>query len=150
MKPIFSLAIVLVFAVGSAVQAQTEAPVRVLDQRPLELTAYELTWDTDRSLDADATIGVVFPSLCNLSQVVMADSKKLNGGLSVAVSGDTVWVERSGRGDAVATGERVDLKIASIFNPPLTDSSFEFKLVLRDRLKPVLMQTLQAEILTRK
>ncbi|MBN1542429.1 hypothetical protein JW992_09810 [candidate division KSB1 bacterium] len=139
-----------VFALAAAVFAQDGETVRVFDARPRELTAYSVVWVADRPVAADAVIGVVFPSLCNLSQVVMADSRKLNGGVSVSVLGDTVWVQRSGLGATVAAGDTVDISIASIFNPPADSEPLEFQILERRNGATDLLRRLETQILTEK
>ncbi|HNR68506.1 MAG TPA: hypothetical protein PKN04_08470 [bacterium] len=147
MNRIFLLSLLLWF---QAVSAQERALIRAIDPLPRQLTVYSVTWTADREIAADAAIGVVFPRACNLSQVIMADSRQLNGGLMVNVSGDTVWVQRSGLGEKLAAGDSVEVKIASVFNPVSPDQPYEFKILLRDERAPVLLQTLESEILREK
>jgi hypothetical protein len=69
------------------------------------------------SLPADGIIRVVFPQGFDLSFVLAAmGTDDLNGGLTVAVSGDTIDLKRDRTGTALASGSTVGVRIANVRN----------------------------------
>ncbi len=75
---------------------------------------YVFSFTADQELSPRAGLAVVFPSGFDLSKVVMADSRSMDGGWLVRVQGDTVWAQRSGLGKAMAAGTAVDLILAAV------------------------------------
>ena len=87
-------------------------------------------------------MGIIFPAEFNRSQLLLAASQKLNGGFTVANSGDTLWVSRTGVGDTLKVVNSVDISIASVKLPDDVVREYQFGFIFWDnRQKAVLINS---------
>jgi len=98
---------------------------------------YIFSFQCDKPIGPAADIGVVFPAGFDLTKVLLADSRAMDGGLAVRVQGDTVWAQRSGRGSTIPAGTKVDLILAAVVPAQPGDGSVEFDVLHKeaDRLQ---------------
>ncbi|HPI74416.1 MAG TPA: hypothetical protein PK843_04975 [bacterium] len=75
---------------------------------------YVFSFTADQELSPRAGLAVVFPSGFDLSKMMMADSRSIDGGWLVRVHADTVWAQRSGLGKTITAGTVVDLILAAV------------------------------------
>lgn len=76
--------------------------------------------------------GLVFPAAFDLSSVLFADSRTLNGGFTIASHQDTVWVYRSGVGNPLPAREKMDILVATVGMPADITQPFPFTVIIRD------------------
>jgi hypothetical protein len=111
---------------------QSRLQVFATNTAPQSQAAYIFNFTLDKELGKGDRIGVVFPQGFDLSQVAMADSRAMTGGLSVIVRKDTVWATRSGRGTIMPAGSKVDLVVA-VAAKTSDVSSAEFTILIADK-----------------
>ncbi len=126
--------------------AQEIISVKATQTTPRTAAAYQFMFTTEQDLLPNAEIDIVFPSYFILSKTVLADSRAINGGFSVAVKNDTVRVKRSGMGSVVPKGRTVDLLLASIINPREMAPNYEFGIIIRSANAPVLKKKFNSGI----
>ena len=129
-KIVFLLSILLSFQI---VLAQTQLTVKASQLQPRKYAAYDFAFVASQEIAKDAEIDIVFPKEFILSKVVMADSRAMNGGLTVEVKGDTVKVKRSGRGNSVPAGSSIDVKLASVINARDMAKDFNFLILIKQQ-----------------
>ncbi len=125
--------------------AQSRLQVSATDTAPQRPAAYIFTFTLDSELGKDGRIGVVFPGEFDLSQVAMADSRAMTGGLALTVRKDTVWAARTGRGAALPAGTRVDLVLAVAVKTAESATS-AFTVLVADKQKSVRQNRQQIRI----
>lgn len=126
--------------------AQTSFTVRATQTTPRTFAAYQFVFTTEQELPANAEIEIIFPSYFILSKVVLADSRTISGGFSVAVNGDTVRVKRSGLGSIIPRGRTVDLLLASIINPREMAPEYEFTFSIAGTKGPAIKKKYMSSI----
>ncbi len=94
-------------------------------------TIYNFVISVNEDIPVKSEIILVFPSEFDLSQISIADSRVLNGGLDVSTNLDSVIIKRSGLGDVIDSGTKTDLKIGLITNPADLEKEYRFGLVVR-------------------
>ena len=115
--------LVIVFLTVSSLQSQesgqTQKSVSIIPASPrLEQTClYSLEFNLPDSLLPNGAISIIFPETFDLSNVALAASTSINGGLATLVNGSEIIVFRKGEGDLKARGTRVDIKLSAIGNP---------------------------------
>lgn len=77
---------------------------------------YQLEFRLSEELPPDAVISIVFDEVFDLSQLNIASSASILGGLSVQRRGNIVWIFREGNGPALKPGTRVSLWLSAIGN----------------------------------
>jgi hypothetical protein len=107
--------------------------------------AYIFNFTLDRELGKADRIGVVFPQGFDLSQIAMADSRAMTGGLLVTVRKDTVWATRTGRGAVLPAGSKVDLVVAVAVKTSSANAS-EFVILVADKQNNVRQSKQQTRI----
>jgi hypothetical protein len=108
--------------------AQTEAQIFALDTLPARPTAYQIEFKLGETLTPNAKLAFIFPDAFHLEQVIMADSDTIDGGFSTSVENDTIWVQRTGRGQSIQRESNVDIRLASIFNPGKMNANYVFQI----------------------
>jgi hypothetical protein len=93
---------------------------------------YMFSFQCDKPIGPAAALGVVFPAGFDLAKVLLADSRTMDGGMAVRVHGDTVWAQRSGRGQAILAGTKVDLILAAVVPAQPGDGSVEFEVLHKE------------------
>lgn len=107
---------------GFSLPADT-VEVKPLNTQPGAASLYILNFSLSDTLPSDAIIEVSFPEGFDLSKVGIAGSSTINGGFSVSVAGQNVYVKRKGKGSIKLPGDRVDVKFSTVVNPPDSDSN---------------------------
>lgn len=106
--------VLLLLALAGAVWPQSGLTVTASSLNGQTPAVYHFSFIVEREISPRAVLGIVFPAGFDLTQVKMADSRILNGGMQVTVNSDTVWAIRSGLGKVIASGTRVDLLLAAV------------------------------------
>lgn len=78
---------------------------------------------------------VIMPPEFDLTQVLMAASFSLNGGLSVACNGDTLRVRRLGVGSNWIQPQPIDVAIATVGLPQDIEREYTFSFMVQDSLQ---------------
>jgi hypothetical protein len=107
---------------------------------------HTLQFITSDSLAAAAVLEVDYPAGFDLSNVTIAGSDAINGGLDVVVAGSTVSISRTGKGDVLAPGN-LDLKYAVVGNAANPDS-YNISLRIRPGEDEAIQQTMSGTIVT--
>jgi len=89
-------------------------------------------WDNGEPITPLWRMGVVLPPEFDRTQLLLAASRSINGGFTVANSGDTLWVVRGTSGDRVTGSSRMDLSVASIGLPADLQKSYPFVFIIQD------------------
>lgn len=98
--------------------------IQALKAQPGSNSLYEIAFIPRDTLATDAEIVINFPAACALSELEIAGSTDINGGLQLTRDGQQVTVRRSGLGDALPPGQRVSLKLGMIGNPEDLNASY--------------------------
>ena len=126
-----SLFLVLLTGVLS-LQAQSLHRVVASPFEPASPSVLRFEWDNGGPITPLWRLGVVLPPEFDRSQLLLAASRSINGGFTVANSGDTLWAVRSGAGDRINAAERMDLSVASIGLPSDLQASYPFIFIIQD------------------
>ena len=105
--------------------AQESVTIKASNATAHARTLYTIDFITSETLYADASVEIVFPKEFLLTKKILAGSRALNGGLVVSVTGDTVVVQRTGLGDEVPAGTKVDVMLSDIINPGKSDKDYQ-------------------------
>ncbi|MFQ5638327.1 MAG: hypothetical protein ACE5IR_10085 [bacterium] len=109
--------------------------VQALNNQVNAATLYALDFTLADTLFSESIIEVVFPTGFDLSRVTLAGSKTINGGFDVDVREQTVYLKRKGRGRMNIPGEKVDVKLAIVKNPPTVQSKRYVQLKINQKGK---------------
>ncbi len=108
----------LLLATAGGLFAQAPAiTVKALDPNPAATSLYSFTFNLSDSLPPQGAISILFAEGFDLSNVSIAASSVIKGGLTPYVKGREVIVVRRGEGGALKSGERVDILLSAIKNP---------------------------------
>ena len=111
----FVILIFLIFAQNLfAIENLVIQPVQKTVSR---VSIYRIEFTTTEAMAKDAEFVLTFPSDFNLSKVILASSKTINGGFKVTRNNSKVIVSRSGLGDEIPTGKKVEILLGNILNP---------------------------------
>ena len=122
--------VLVLLAVGVALAADSLA-VYVATPTPGQRSIYELRFSLTAPLPRDAVFEIQFPPDLSLDQVKVVGSQTIDGGFRFRKRGNTLIVERTGRGHVVPAGKKVDLKIANLRNPRQLGTGLQVRLVVR-------------------
>ncbi len=117
MRKLLYLCSLLVICFASSSSAQEKMAIKALRAAPRLASLYEISFVTSEALAVDAEIRISFPASYNLSELEIAGSTSINGGLTLTRDGQRVIVKRSGLGTAVPRGQQVSLQLGLIKNP---------------------------------
>lgn len=98
---------------------------------------YMLSFTTRDTLPADAVFELTFPPEFELSQLEVAGSRTMNGGIKLTKDRQKVLLKRTGLGRAVPPGKKVSLKFGLIRNPSNLNKAYIVKVVLRSQAKNI-------------
>ena len=147
MKRIVQLSLVLFLTLLHALAAAQERfSVAATNVSSQKAAAYNFVLNLDQALSNTAEIQIDFPETFKTSLVLMADSRVVNGGFSVNVEDQTVIVQRTGLGDAIASGEEFDLKLATVINPADMQGERDFTIRFLENNNIVLESTFKSDI----
>ena len=133
-----------------AMMAQSELTITATSVAPQTASAYIFSFVADQEISPRAALAIVFPSAYDLSQVVLVDSRTLDGGLEVRVRQDTVWALRSGRGKSIVAGTRVDLIFAAVLKTASGSDGSQFVLLHRNETGALRQSSQRADVNLRK
>lgn len=113
--PCAAVLLLLSWTVGFAQSGLSVAPENA---KVGQASLYKFKFGLPDSLPSAGAVSLTFPPGFDLSRVLIAASSTINGGLRTEVVGRQVVVFRAGEGRGLAKGERVDLFISLVRNPP--------------------------------
>jgi hypothetical protein len=115
-KLLYLCSLLIVCAAWSSL-AQEKMTVKALRAAPRKASIYEVTFSTTEALARDAEIRLTFPASYDLSELDIAGSTSINGGMTLTRNGQRVIVKRGGLGTVVPRGQQVSLQLGLIKNP---------------------------------
>ncbi|HNW59228.1 MAG TPA: hypothetical protein PKI62_06105 [bacterium] len=133
----YFLFFILLLGGSTLLQAQTLQRVTASPLTPGSPAVLRFEWDNAGPLTPRARLGWVLPADFDRTLLLLAASQSINGGFSVANSGDTLWVARSGAGERIPAAGRLDLAIASIGLPADLERSWPLVFLLQDSSRRV-------------
>lgn len=113
---LFFLIYGLAFSLGN-LSAQNSITVSLANSNLGATSIYSLEFDLPDSLTSSGALSVLFPKEFDLSNVNIAASSRIKGGLSTIVKEQEVIIIRKGEGGLKLPGERVDLILSAVKNP---------------------------------
>jgi hypothetical protein len=117
---------------STGLTAQVAEGVYATSLGPLKNAAYKFVFAVESEIPAEATINIVFPPQINLSKVVHAASKAIDGGFTVSVIQDTLIAKRNGNRNFVASNTICDFVVAVVLNPVDLEQQYIFKVLIRE------------------
>ena len=118
---------------ATAQESRTAAPeARALRAVPGEVSLYELSFVTRDTMPAKCEFVIEFPAAMDLSLLQVASSTTINGGFELVREQNRVRVIRTGLGEVVLPGKKVEIKLGIVKNPPDLNSSFDLAFEIRD------------------
>lgn len=148
-----SIIIVIAFTIlliSNVIYGQNELQLKPMFPEAGKVTIYELKFNPPDSLDAKAQLKIVFPKVFDLSKVKMAGSSTINGGFQVDVVDSTVILKRTGLGQTLLPGEKVDVKFANVVNPLTPDEMYEVKVEIWNNNQKLIDKSIDVKILAEK
>lgn len=126
---VFSL-IVILLVITTKIFAQNSIRITPINPSLGSTSIYDIDFILRDSLTAYGAISIVFPKEFDLSNVNIAASSFINGGLSTIVKGQEVIIVRKGEGDLKKLGEKVDIKLSAVRNPNVDAGNYILKLFI--------------------
>ena len=116
----------VLFAFSLAAQEPNGLTVKATTVEPRKTAAYEFSFRAAEDILPGARFEIVLPPKCITAYLKMATSVSMLGGLAARAANDTVYVQRSGLGNAVSAGDSVAIRIAAIVNPAEMNYDYTF------------------------
>ncbi|RMD89468.1 MAG: hypothetical protein D6813_10630 [Calditrichaeota bacterium] len=130
MKWVFFTGFVILFLIRPSFAATADSvKIHPLQPQAESVSIYEISFVTTEELQPKAQIVVIFPAEFDLSKVKIANSFTINGGFNVEVQGNRVVLKRTGQGDTIPAGKKVEVLFANVKNPPDRSYSVEVGIV---------------------
>ena len=104
-KAIYTLSLLVLLANGLA-YGQTNATLRALNPREGENSVYELSFIPIDTLSENAIFIIILSNQFDNSEARIAGSSEMNGGFEVETRGDSIYISRSGIGQAIIPGDK--------------------------------------------
>ena len=142
----FKRYILMLLFVFTGVLSSFAQSVKVTQLESKKPAAYDIVFQADQDIAPQGEIDIIFPQDFNISQVILADSRTLTGGLTVTVNKDTVKIKRSGLGDVVSAGSTPDIKLATVINPQDMDKEYDFRILIRENNRVISNRTLTSTL----
>jgi hypothetical protein len=131
---IFKTILLFALTAGGTLSLQAQTLQRIVAS-PFESgspAVMRIEWQQENPVTVQWKMGILLPVEFDRSQLLLAASRSINGGFTVANRGDTLWVKRSGSGDRITTTGALDLAIASIRLPADLQRPYPFSFTLVD------------------
>ena len=142
-KRFFIRTVALSMLFAATIHAQNSG-VYATTVEPAKPAAYIFEVIFASELSPTSHIEIVFPQAFNLSSVMMATSDKLDGNLKTSVKKNTLILTRNASG-TVAGGQAIDLKIATIVNPQISQE-WDFVVLLKDGTTEIEKKLVRSQI----
>ncbi len=113
-------------AAGSA-----DFTIRALRAEPGKASLYDVHFTTRDTLDPLAEMVFEFPRDLDLRLLELASSTTINGGFKIFREGNLVRIRRTGLGETVLPGKKVELKLGLITSPQNLLANHEVAFELR-------------------
>ncbi len=125
------------FALGTPLgtRAQELVSVAAAPLLPGSATVLRFQLQLPAPVTTQWRMAVMMPPEFDLTQVQMAASFSLNGGLSVESNGDTLQVRRLGVGSNWIEPQPVDVAIATVGLPQDIEREYTFSFIVQDSLQ---------------
>ena len=130
----------------SPLLAQFSLEVQATSVVPRKFAAYDFVFQSLQNIPPSAEFLIVFSKDFLLAKIVMADSRSMTGGFTIAVQSDTIIAKRTGLGNTLAAREQADLKVAMIANPTDMEKEHDFHFIIRDNGRVLLDEIVAAKI----
>lgn len=105
--------------------------LRALRAEPGKPSLYDLRFTTVDALDPLAEMVFEFPAELDLSLLQVASSTSINGGFKIFREGNVVRIRRTGLGETILPGQKVELKLGLITSPSSLAGNLEITFELR-------------------
>lgn len=142
--------ILMVLLLHGAAVSQEQLEVKAMFPEANAITIYKLQFILADTLNTDSHIKIVFPADFDLTKVKMAGSSTINGGFKVTVDDSTVILKRSGLGNVISPGKKVDVKFANVKNPPTPDKLYNIKVEILNGNVKLIEKKIDVKILAEK
>ncbi|NUO80130.1 hypothetical protein HUU05_08640 [candidate division KSB1 bacterium] len=105
--------------------------IRALRAEPGKASLYDIHFTTRDTLDPLAEMTFEFSRDLDLSLLELASSTSINGGFKIFREGNLVRVRRTGLGETIPPGKKVELKLGLITSPQNLSANHEVAFELR-------------------
>ncbi len=105
--------------------------IRALRAEPGKPSLYDIHFTTRDTLDPLAEMTFDFPRALDLRLLEVASSTSINGGFKIFREGNVVRIRRTGLGETIPPGKKVELKLGLITSPQNLSGNFEIVFELR-------------------
>ena len=123
--------VVMCILFAGSLFAQTDGAAKSSHLEPLKPAAFQLQLQFSQPVSPEDNVDIIFPTQFSLSQVVMASSPDLDGGIAVAVNRDTIKLQRVNADSTWQENTPFRVNVALIMNAPDMSETFQFKSSLR-------------------
>lgn len=105
------------------------------ETQPVKPSAYIFRIVFDSPVQASSQIEITFPEQFTLLQNIIASSGDITGGLSATIRKQKLVLTRLKKGEPYPGGNVLEIRSASIVNPPEMQREYEFNISLIDEMK---------------
>ncbi len=128
------LILILVPLANNSALATPADTIEVIARHPEsgKSSIYQLNFVLSKSIPPKAIIRVTFPDEFDLSDLMIAGSTTINGGVDLNVEGQVVTMRRSGLGRKIPANEKVDVKFAIVKNPEQPAENYKIIIEILD------------------
>lgn len=109
----------------------TDFTIHALRAEPGKASLYDIHFTTRDTLDPLAEMTFEFPRDLDLRLLEVASSTSINGGFKIFREGNVVRVRRTGLGEIIPPGQKVELKLGLITSPQNLLGNHEIAFELR-------------------
>lgn len=95
------------------------------------VSIYRFQFTTTAPLAPEAQLEITFSNDFNLSRIIAASSKDIQGGFIVRHSDTKVFLTRTGLGKTIQAGESVEILLANVINPRTPGSNYILNLAIK-------------------